>query len=270
MELSDEQKDRIARNRQRALEVKAGQEGRQRLSQKLPETNTQNSDSPGPILLSTEGVYPYKSQKNTVATRGSTSEHFALTCSHVKGDGDVCKEPVNPNCDLLLRFGEAVCRGCRIDNPHLYELASKHIILADYLIPESTVKMLKSSEKPNPHNPNWTPMRLYLRKHALHWSMDKWQTPEALENERQRRQQEKLDRDSAHADNAVLAFKSLREMCDVDGAVDRQPYSASVSLRDVAADGLSGVAGREATGFLASIAAVEQSLGDSSAQFLEN
>mmetsp|Transcript_18215 Transcript_18215/g.34102 ORF Transcript_18215/g.34102 Transcript_18215/m.34102 type:complete len:100 (-) Transcript_18215:1461-1760(-) len=56
--------------------------------------------------------------------------------------------------------------------------------------------MMKFQEKNNPRNSNWSMMKLYLRKHAKELSLDRWGSEEKLKQELERRNQDKLRKQS--------------------------------------------------------------------------
>ena len=71
------------------------------------------------------------------------------------------------------------------------------LIDQDYLLTESELKdreRLPIWEKPNPHKETWSNMYLFLRCQVEAFAWSKWGSPEALDKEFERREQEKKDK----------------------------------------------------------------------------
>nr|POE76177.1 dna repair protein rad14 [Quercus suber] len=87
----------------------------------------------------------------------------------------------------------AVCNSCKERLPEKYSLLTKTEAREDYLLTEPELKdeqLLPHLEKPNPHKSNWHPMYLYLRCQVEEYafSAKKWGSPEALDQEFEKRQ----------------------------------------------------------------------------------
>jgi hypothetical protein len=104
--------------------------------------------------------------------------------------GDKCERCGNENepLDETLRvtFDLNVCVICARTGDE-YELIPLSVAKDAYLLPAPVFRVLKFYEKDNPHHRSWTKMKLYLKKHVVAKSLERWGTFDALEEERRRR-----------------------------------------------------------------------------------
>ena len=89
--------------------------------------------------------------------------------------------------------GEAVCLHCKPGLPD-FELLTKGDAIAEYLLPESTLRTLPTLERRNPRNTQWTAMKLYLRRQLRECAHERWGGEEGLATERARRRQAQWDK----------------------------------------------------------------------------
>lgn len=123
-------------------------------------------------------------------------------CLVIQDDGSTCsKKPVVP--DLFENFDECVCHDCKAKAGDDYRLISRAECMSQYLLPEDTVKCMKSQKKNNPHHAGWTPMRLYLRKHAINLSIQRFGSVEALEVEKKKRSTAKFEKTLKETENIL-------------------------------------------------------------------
>ncbi|KAK4987457.1 DNA repair protein rad14 [Elasticomyces elasticus] len=95
-----------------------------------------------------------------------------------------------------------VCKGCQDAVPEKYSLLTKTEAKEDYLLTEPELKdskLLPHLEKPNPHKATWNNMMLYLRYQVEEYafSVKKWGSPGALDEEFAKRQAETKRRKEA-------------------------------------------------------------------------
>jgi hypothetical protein len=76
-----------------------------------------------------------------------------------------------------------------------YELVNKTELSSEYLLTESSIKMMKFLLKDNPKNPHWSQMKLYLKKHAIEKSIARWGSFELMLAEKDRRKKESFSRE---------------------------------------------------------------------------
>ena len=104
--------------------------------------------------------------------------------------------------DLLLTFGESCCERCRHLSDD-YTLMNKSDVAAQFLIPQDSIKMMKFATKNNPRNTMFAPMKLYLRKHVTEKSFKRWGDADGLMKELDRRGKEKFDRGLQECEGAL-------------------------------------------------------------------
>lgn len=71
-------------------------------------------------------------------------------------------------------FRENVCSECQKRHPDEYQLIPKATCKSEYLLPDSELRLLPHQTKPNPTNPRFQDMKLYLLKHVLSRALSKW------------------------------------------------------------------------------------------------
>lgn len=94
---------------------------------------------------------------------------------------------------MYTAYAEHVCQSCS-QYSEQYEQLTKSDVSTQYLLTDSTIRMMKYQEKDNPRNSNWSMMKLYLRKHAITQALERWGTLAQLEIEKEKRNLEKLDK----------------------------------------------------------------------------
>ncbi|KAJ4302944.1 DNA repair protein rad14 [Kalmusia sp. IMI 367209] len=90
-------------------------------------------------------------------------------------------------------FDISVCNACKDKFPDKYSLLTKTEAREDYLLTDPELKdedLLPHLERPNPHKTNWNNMQLFLRLQVERYafSPQKWGSPEALDEEYEKRQ----------------------------------------------------------------------------------
>lgn len=77
----------------------------------------------------------------------------------------MCKASAQLDPMMRDQFGERVCFNCK-DGRDEYDLLCKADVMAEYLLPEGTIRVLRFVEKENPKKEGWNKMKLFLRKHV--------------------------------------------------------------------------------------------------------
>ncbi|KAL3465459.1 XPA protein C-terminus-domain-containing protein [Aspergillus heterothallicus] len=95
-----------------------------------------------------------------------------------------------------------VCHGCKDKFPEKYSLLTKTEAKEDYLLTDPELRdeeLLPHLERPNPHKSTWNNMMLYLRYQVEEYAFSpkKWGSPEALDAEFEKRENEKKRRREA-------------------------------------------------------------------------
>ncbi len=87
---------------------------------------------------------------------------------------------------LLSAFGLCVCLQCK-NGTDEFDLITCEDVKKEYLLPDGTIRTLRVHKKPNPRNSSWAPIKLHLRREAVHRCLERWGSFEMLEAERRRR-----------------------------------------------------------------------------------
>lgn len=95
-----------------------------------------------------------------------------------------------------MSYGEQVCKTCSEESEQ-YDQLTKQEVASQYLLTDSTIRMMKFQERNNPRNSNWAMMKLYLRKHAITQALDRWGSLAALQIEIEKRNTDKVDKQTA-------------------------------------------------------------------------
>ena len=114
---------------------------------------------------------------------------------------------------MYLSYGELVCTAC-CQYSDQYEQLTKSDVSAQYLLTESTIRMMKFQEKDNPRNPNWSMMKLYLRKHAEIQAINRWGTLSQLHLEIEKRNQEKLKKQTESVSSLFSRVEGVSSLMD--------------------------------------------------------
>ena len=98
---------------------------------------------------------------------------------------EVCGSLSGLDPELYEYFGVSVCHSCKTEESTNsdYRLITKTQAKKDFLLTEeelNDVKLLPSFTKKNPHNPRWSDMKLFLRKHVREFALTKFGSIEKL------------------------------------------------------------------------------------------
>lgn len=155
--LSDEDRNRIAENRRKALAIQE-----------------------------VKRIVCSESARQLVVEDDSTK------CSQI-WDGEICAAD-GIDEEFMKAFGEKACRRCRVSLPEL-GMMSKRLAKEEFLLPDDTFLFLPSLEKSNPHHESWTTMKLYLRKNLISKAIKRFGSLEALVEEKEKRRRAKFVRE---------------------------------------------------------------------------
>lgn len=188
-ELTEEQKQRIALNRQKAIKRKI------------------------------DCV-----EELRIAAAALAEDSLSCQCI-IEATGLICgTTPVAK--DLLLTFGESCCDSCRHLTDD-FGLINKTDVATQFLLPQDSIKMMKFATKINPRNSSFAPMKLYLRKHAMEKSLKRWGDIDNLLKEIDRREKDRFDRGLADCEDALEL--SRRSDDSVGGESNHRGECSSVS-----------------------------------------
>ena len=121
-----------------------------------------------------------------------------------KSEQKTCRECGSLEIDWKWEeaFRCRVCRPCKENFPEKYSLLTKTEAKEDYLLTDPELRdeeLLPRLERPNPHKATWNNMMLFLRYQVEEYafSPNKWGSPEALDVEFERREDDKKRRREA-------------------------------------------------------------------------
>ncbi len=211
-ELTEEQRRRIEENRLKALERKRTREKvKEETANEVEEgyatpTNIGDHDDEdkkvgfrSPVI---HQISPIKSHLVLSPQLPSSSSQLPI-CEHILPETmEICGS-ANIDKQLFDSFKEKVCQVCRIKNPEVYGLLSKQECMKQFLLPDDTFQLFPHMTKPNPHNVNWIPMKLYLIKQVQGYALVRYGTLENIEKERQKRDQQKYERSLLKTENLL-------------------------------------------------------------------
>ena len=165
MVLTEEQKERIRKNRERALQIQK----RRREEREKNEISDQIAEERKTLL---------KKQKTDESSKSAMSR----PTSTVKEDQEFHSEAP------LEQFEEGAS-----------EWVTKTEAMTMYCLPEGTMAVCSYEEKENPRNPKFKPMKLYKRSEIRYRAHKRHGGLEGLIEERNKRRQRKLERDLEEA-----------------------------------------------------------------------
>lgn len=225
VQLTPEQRDRVARNRERALQIqqerlKTNRDGTQPIS--VPEIRKPKHDRPS-IQKKDYIEYDFSTMKdsrggfldeeNKHGLRGPEEEPLSLQEWKEKQKKDLLVKDLAPPLDLAnapkcfecgsleidpnlyTNFQARACRRCMKDNPGKYSFLTKTECKEDYLLTDPELRdtgILNRIEKPNPHG--FSRMQLFLRYQVEEFAWKKWGLAEGLDKEWEKREQQRLQR----------------------------------------------------------------------------
>lgn len=225
IQLTPEQRERVARNRERALQIqqerlKTNRDGTQPIS--VPEIRKPRHDRPS-IQKKDYIEYDFSTMKdsrggfldeeNKDGLRGPEEEPLSLQEWKEKQKKDLLVKDLAPPLDLAnapkcfecgsleidpnlyTNFKARACRRCMKENPDKYSFLTKTECKEDYLLTDPELRdtsILNRIEKPNPHG--FSRMQLFIRYQVEEFAWKKWGLAEGLDKEWEKREQQRLQR----------------------------------------------------------------------------
>mmetsp|Transcript_17740 Transcript_17740/g.36539 ORF Transcript_17740/g.36539 Transcript_17740/m.36539 type:complete len:176 (+) Transcript_17740:353-880(+) len=170
MVLTEEQRERIRKNRERALQIQ-----NERREEKEKKEREIKEDSEKSI----ENQKPSKKRKTTDSSTKTTSQVSNCT---------VAEDHQYRSDAPLEDFEEGAS-----------EWISKTEAMTMYCLPEGTMAVCSYEEKQNPRNPLFKPMKLYKRSEIRYRAHKRHGGLDGLVKERNKRRQRKLEKDLEEA-----------------------------------------------------------------------
>ena len=170
MVLTEEQRERIRKNKERALRIQ--KERREEKEGKNKQRNNDNIE---------EKSKPAKKQRTTDDSTKTTSQSTFCTGTATEDHHYHSNAP-------LEDFEEGAS-----------EWVSKKEAMTMYCLPEGTMAVCSYEEKENPRNPLFKPMKLYRRSEIRYRAHKRHGGLKGLVEERNKRRKRKLDKDMEEA-----------------------------------------------------------------------
>ena len=185
--LDESVKERIRRNREAAL-------AKLRCTKRLREAAVDlTNDTPAPAP---------KTQRRGGSSAGIASPGEERP--HMWHKEDRCSEcDVNPAEERLQAlFGIRVCAGCKAKTDD-YDLITKATAVAEYLVTQGTMNLLRYAAKKNPRHSGFSTMKLFLRRDVKEKALERWGSLDAIEQERRLRDEQRAARAIEKANRAI-------------------------------------------------------------------
>jgi len=178
MTLTEEQKERIRKNRERALEIQKQRrlQQQQHGKEKEKEENRKRQDDKSNNLIGNDHQ-TVKRQKLGTEKKNENSNNKKANDKNLNDNDD--------DDDIILEDFEIGAS----------DLVSKQEAKKMYCLPEGTLAVCSYVEKPNPHHKSWTPMKLYKRKEIRQRARKRYGGLEGLQKERKQREEKQFQKD---------------------------------------------------------------------------
>ena len=192
MELTEEQKERIKQNRERAMEIQRQRKLLQLTSAVADEDNDNNNDNNRTNVASTKHSLDTSRDGNqSIVKRSKDDKSTAQSRNRIEGgDGVGTGGTDNDNVDKyhtdeIEAFEE-----------NATEYVTKQEAMKIYCLPQGTLDVCRNCiTKPNPRHATWSNMKLYLRKEIRYRAHERHGGMVGLIEERNRRDQVRLQKD---------------------------------------------------------------------------
>lgn len=168
MELTEEQRERIRKNRERALEIQRKKRKQREEAEELKEKANKE-----------EITNNKKQQKIENEMTGNTKE--GKTPEEAKSQRET---PVLEDFEIGAS-----------------EFVTKKEAMSMYCLPEGTLAVCAFTEKDNPHHKGWKPMKLYDRNEIRTKAYKRWNGRQGLAEERRKRQMKKFEKEMKQVDS---------------------------------------------------------------------
>jgi len=177
MALTEEQKERIKQNRERALRIK--KERMERLAKEKEDADKKRKLNQGGGGREGETLQAATVRNEDVVRTSNKKQKLQAAKKQQEEEKD----------DLELEEFEVGAS----------EWITKSEAMKMYCVPQGTLAVCQVEERPNPHHASWKPMKLYLRSRVRQKGRKRFGGLEGLVEERNKRRQKQLEKDMAKA-----------------------------------------------------------------------
>lgn len=161
MALTEEQKERMRINRERALEIK---------KRKEEERKTREAEAEAEVKKVVEKAQTAAGDQGSRVDSGAAG----AKSDDEEDDDDVELEDFEVGASKYVTKSEAS---------------------RQYCLPEGTLAVCRYEERDNPRGRGWAPMKLYRRVEVRRRARERWGGMEGLRKERERREQRRFEKD---------------------------------------------------------------------------
>jgi len=196
MELTEEQKERIRKNRERAMEIR-----RRKAEEAKKKQQEEEKKETTDLKIQPQQQSNYFTKTSTTSTAStSTTRRIIKNDTNNNKNGNTKKEPTDDE-DIELDDFE-------IDaSPYV----TKQEAMKMYCLPEGTLAVCAYIEKDNPRKSQWKKMKLYHRNEIRKWSRERWGSLEGLVEERRRRELKRFERDFDEVQDVFSSKKKRKK-----------------------------------------------------------
>ena len=185
MEFSEEQKERIKQNRERALEIQRQRKLLQH-SAAFNEDNQNESNKTNAI----------EATKRSLATNHDINESNMKRRKEDQSNEHTRKESGDTFVDVVENEDKFHTDEIEAFEENASEYATKQEAMKVYCLPMGTLDVCRNCiTKPNPKHPTWSDMKLYLRKEVRYRAHQRYGGMLGLIQERNKRNQIRLQKD---------------------------------------------------------------------------
>lgn len=181
-QFTQEQVQRMEKNRKRALEIKAAKENASKMPKLAINEHKKLVDTGAGFFLDEEDLVEEKKKEKVLTEEPAIpvpDEH--LLCEQ-------CKKTF-PHSYLSINFECNVCDSCRTDFPDIYKLITRTDAKSEFLLKDCDFDAreppLKYIEKKNPHNNRYAAMKLYLKSQCKERALQIHENEEKIEEKKE-------------------------------------------------------------------------------------
>jgi len=189
--MTEEQRERAERNRQRALEIQRRrklEQQQQQQQQSEAEQQQDSSNSNKRLKASPDTASSASTETAPAATPGAPADKKSGLGGGKKEQDD--KKDEDGEDEELEDFEIGAS-----------DWVTKKEAKEVYCLPEGTLAVCKYEERPNPHNKQWKPMKLYCRAQVRKFARQRFGGLQGLVDERCKRQDKKYEKDVERTKN---------------------------------------------------------------------
>ena len=199
--LTEEQRERIRINRERALEIqRRKREEREQQQQQQQHQGGLGGDERSQAQSSSVSIHE-DGKKISAGKRKADVDESKI--ESMNSSSLPSSSPPQKKVQKTTTTDSFLDDGLPIEpfEEGASEWVTKKEAMSTYCLSEGTLAVLQVEERENPHNKLWKPMKLYRRTDVRQWAHKRWNGLRGLQAERERRQTKKFEKDMKDADD---------------------------------------------------------------------